>query len=53
MAVDKGVGEGGNAAVGIDGKKKWLFLGVFGYVNFVGFVGDAGVGRGALMEILG
>ena len=42
MAVGKGVGEGGDAAVGVDGEEKGLLLGVLGYVDFVGFIGNAG-----------
>ncbi len=45
-AVGEGVGEGGDAAVGVDGEEEGLFLGVLGYVDFVGFVGDAGKGGG-------
>lgn len=41
MTIGKGVGEGGNAAIGVDCEKKGLLLGVLGYVDFMGFVGDS------------
>ena len=52
LTVGKGVGEGGNAAVGIDGKEKGLLLGVLTYVDFMGVVGDAGKGEKVLVGIL-
>ncbi len=52
MAVGKGVGEGGNAAVGVDGEEEGLLLGIFGYVNLVGCVGEAGNGKGWLERVL-
>lgn len=51
-AVGEGVGEGGYAAVGVDGEEEGLFLDVLGYVDFVGFVGDAGKGGGVSVGIL-
>ena len=53
MTVGKGVGKGGDAAVGVDGEKKWFLLGVFGYVDFVYFVGNAGKEEEMLVRILG
>ena len=43
-AVGEGVGQGGDAAVGVDGEEEGLFLGVLGYVDVVGLVGYAGGG---------
>ena len=42
MTVGKGVGEGGDAAIGVDGEEKGFLLGVLSDVDFVCFVGDAG-----------
>lgn len=52
MAVGKGVGEGGDAAIGVDGEEKGLLLGVLGYVDFVRLVGDAGKGAEVSAGIL-
>lgn len=41
LAVGKGVGQGGNAAIGVDGKKPGLFLRILADVNFLGLVGEA------------
>ena len=41
LAVGEGVGDGGDAAVGVDFEEPGFFLGVFGDVDFVGFVGEA------------
>lgn len=51
LAVREGVGEGGNAAVGVDGEEEGLFLGVLGYVDFVGFVSDASEGEGVSVGV--
>ena len=38
--VGEGVGEGGDAAVGVDGEEPGFFLGVLRDVDFVDFVGE-------------
>lgn len=52
LAVGKGVGEGGDAPIGVDGEEKGLLLGVLGYVDFVRLVGDAGKGAEVSAGIL-
>ena len=52
MAIGECIGEGGDASVGVDGEEKGLFLGVLRYVDFVGFVGDAGKEEVLLVGIL-
>lgn len=41
LTVGKRVGEGGDAAVGVDGEEKGFLLSVLGYVNFMGLVREA------------
>lgn len=53
LTVGKGVGEGGDAAVGVDGEEEGLLLRVLGYVDFVGLVWDAGDGEEVLVGIFG
>jgi hypothetical protein len=40
VAIGEGVGQGGNAAIGINRTEPGLFLGVFADVDFVDFVGE-------------
>lgn len=42
LAIGEGVGDGGDAAVGVDGQEPGLFLRVLGNFNLVHFVGEAG-----------
>jgi hypothetical protein len=41
LAIAEGVGQGRDAAVGVDSEEPGLFLGVFRDVDFVGLVGEA------------
>lgn len=41
LTVGKRVGEGGDAAVGVNGEEKGFLLSVLGYVNFMGLVRKA------------
>ena len=46
LAIGKGVGEGGDTAVGVDGEEKGLFLSILAQVNLVSCIGEAEKGQG-------
>ena len=46
LAIGKGIGEGGDAAVGVNGEKKGLFLSILAQVDFVSCIGETEKGEG-------